>query len=174
MTDNGGPENPCILFGSAFWANAVLEGKVAEMPAASIEALEIYGSFAQIDGLDDMSEDEAVWTMSGIPALYEALGQRIAESSGEKALMSVRRRAANMVAGLRASSSIVSVRANSDQIQKLNSNQIRAKMILQIETEAMVKLNHALDGVFQSFSERIDQAHSRFISRALDALFAAP
>ncbi len=169
LEDNGGPEDPCILFGSAFWANSVLSGSVAEMPAASIDALENYGSFAEIPGLENMDEDEAVWTMSGVPALYEALGERIAESAGDKALASVRRRAANMVAGLRASSSIVSIRANSNQIQKLNNIEIREK-IMKIETEAMVKLNHALDSVFQGFGDRIDQAHSRFISRALDAL----
>ena len=169
LEDNGGPENPCIQFGSAFWANAVLEGSVSELPEASIEALENYGSFADIDGLDEMEEDEAVWTMSGLPALYEALGERIAESSGEKALASVRKRAANMVSGLRASSSIVSIRANSDQIKKLDNAEIQERL-MKIETESLVQLNHALDGVFQAFSDRVDQAHSRFISRALDAL----
>ena len=169
LEDNNGPEDPCIIFGSAFWANAVLEDNVAGMPEASIQALEIYGSFAEIEGLEDMEEDQAVWTMSGVPALYEALSHRITESSGDKALVSVRKRAANLVAGLRASSSIVSIRANSDQIRKLSSDEVRDVMS-RIEVDAMTRLTQTLDTVFQGFSERIDQAHGRFISRALDAL----
>jgi signal recognition particle receptor subunit beta len=169
LEDNNGPEDPTILFGSAYWANAVISGEVDELPEASQKALQNYADRTVIPGFRSMDEDEQIWSLSGLPALYEALGERIAESAGEKALVGVRRRAANMVAGLRASSSIVSLKANSNELQKMSPMEVR-EMMLRIETQAQIKMKAALDGVFNAFEDRIDQAHSRFVGRALDAL----
>ena len=169
LADHGGPENPCILFGSALWANAAISDTVAELPEDSIAALEGYGSMSGIEDIEEMEEREAVWTLSGLPALHEALGARIEESAGEKALTSVRARAANIVSGLRASSAIVSLSANGGQLQKV-TNENAAAMMEDIAGEARMHLDASMDVVFQKFGARVDQAHGRFISRALDAL----
>lgn len=171
LADNNGPEDPCVIFGSAYWASSVLENRVAEMPNASIDALENYGSSDLISGIDGLDENHAVWMMSGLPALNEALSERIAESAGRRASTSVRRRAANMVAGLRASSSIVTLKANSSQIQRLNNAEVEALMT-DLEQKAMASLSASLDGVFDGFAKRVDQAHARFIGRALDSLMS--
>jgi len=169
LADRDGPTDPCIIFGSALWANAAQLNTVGALPEASIDALEDYGTYADIKGLDQMDECEAVWALSGVPALYSALGERIAENAGEKALIGMRKRAANMVSGLRASSSIVTLRANSDHIQKMSREEIDVVM-KRISTDAKERLNLTLDGVFAGFSDRVEQAHGRYISRALDAL----
>ena len=169
LADHSGPENPCIIFGSALWANAALADEVGSLPAASIDAVEAYGSYADIQGLEDMDERSAVWLLSGVPSLYEALGERISESAGEKLLRSIRSRAANMVSGLRASSTMVSLSANGERIQKMSNEQVDALMA-KIAAEAKDQLDQSLDQVFNAFSARVDQAHVRFISRALDAL----
>ena len=169
LADNGGPEDPCIVFGSAFWANAVLENSISEMPDASIDALENYGSSDLSGNIDDLDEHQAVWMLSGLPELNQAIGERIAESAGRRAISSIRRRAANVVAGLRASSSIVTLKANGDQIQKMSAEDVTA-LIDNIEADAVRNLNASLDEVFGGFTKRVDQAHSRFIARALDSL----
>lgn len=169
LADNGGPEDPCIVFGSALWANAVLENTVGDLPEASIEALENWGCSGLVVDVDEMEEEEAVWALSGLPALYTALGERIAESAGRKMLTSVRKRAANLVSGLRASCSIISLRANGDQIRKLDNDQVAA-LLNGIEEQAIANMFTALDDVFDGFARRVDQAHARFITRALDSL----
>ena len=169
LADNGGPENPTVVFGSALWANAVLANDIDSLPEDSVSALENYGSYADIDGLEDMEQLEAIWALSGLPALHTAIGERISESAGEKALQAMRRRAANIVSGLRSSSSIISLRANGDQIMKMSGPEINLLME-RIANEAKHRMDAALDSVFESFSERVEQAHGRFLSRALDAL----
>jgi signal recognition particle receptor subunit beta len=169
LADNNGPEDPCIIFGSAFWASAVLDGTVSEMPEASIDALENYGSSDLTSGIDGLDEDHAVWIMSGLPALNKALAERIVETAGRRASSGIRRRAANMVAGLRASSSIVTLKANSAQIQRLSNEEVE-KLIIQLEQETLVSLSRSLDDVFEGFAKRVDQAHARFIARAVDSL----
>lgn len=169
LADNGGPENPCILFGSAFWANAALEGSIDEMPEASAKALENFRTSLSAPDTEGLEMAEAVWTLSGIPALYQALGERIAEGAGDRAVNHVRTRAANVVAGLRASSAIVTIAANGAELRKMSVGEAR-ELILQLETQSIARMTAALNAVFNSFGERVDQAHSRFIGRALEAL----
>jgi hypothetical protein len=169
LADNGGPENPCILFGSAYWANAALAGTLDDLPDASASALENYRASAiapETEGLDPAS---ALWVLSGVPALCAALSERIEENAAEKALSNVRKRAANMVAGLRASASVVSITANGSELQKKTPDEVR-DLLTTIEANANQRLAQAMNTVFTNFGERVDQAHGRFISRALDAL----
>ncbi|MEO9514907.1 MAG: dynamin family protein [Paracoccaceae bacterium] len=166
LAEHGGPEDPCVMFGSALWANAALAGDKQGLPEASLAALKTYAEFKGIKEDDELAE---LWTLSGLPALHEALGERITESAGEKMLRSVRSRAANIVSGLRASSAIVSLSANGAQLQRLSKDQIET-LLDEIESSSRMNLDASLDVVFQKFDQRLDQAHSRFLSRALDAL----
>ena len=169
LANKDGPVDPCIVFGSALWAEAALMDNVGALPPASIAALEDLGSYADIPQIEDMDERTAAWTLSGIPALMQELGDRIVTGAGDKILSDMRARAANVVAGLRASSSIVTLRANSDQIQKLTNAEVDAKMA-QIAVDATARLDTALDVIFTAFDKRVDQAHNSYIARALDAL----
>ena len=169
LADHNGPENPCIIFGSAYWAEMALQNRQDEMAKASAVALKNYRFSLASPVTDDMSDIEALWTLSGIPALNAALGQRIKDDAGERLHFDVRKRAANLVAGLRSSSSIVTISANGEELCRMSSGEAR-EMLLQLETKALGQLSAAMNTVFNSFGERVDQAHSRFIGRALDAL----
>ena len=169
LSNREDPEGPQIIFGSGMWADAALTNRVSELPAASITALEDYGSYADIADLDDMNERAAVWALSGVPALYEALGERIAESTGAKAMEDVRKRAANVVSGLRSSSSIVALRAESDEIKTMSPSEINV-LLSHIEERSKARLSASLDEVFATFGDRVEQAQARYISRAIDAL----
>ncbi|WP_299722476.1 dynamin family protein [uncultured Tateyamaria sp.] len=169
LTNRDDPEGPQIIFGSAIWGDAAQRDCIADLPPDSIAALEDYGSYATVPGIEDMDERGAVWALSGVPALYTALGERIAEGAGRKAISSVRRRATNIVSGLRASSSIVTIKATSDTIRNMEDTEIELLMS-RIASDATERLNASLNTVFSSFGERVDQAHYRFVERAIDAL----
>ena len=169
LADCNGPVDPCIIFGSAMWADKAQSDKLAELPEASVAALKDLGTCADIPGLDEMSDREATWALSGVPALFNALGERIAEGAGAKFMSGVRKRASNIVFGLRASSSIVTLHATSGRVQNMTASEIK-ELMAKIEQDAVARLNTSLDGVFASFGERVDQAHGHYISRALDSL----
>ncbi len=169
LTNRDDSVGPQIIFGSGIWGEAALNGTLDNLPEASLAALEDYSTYAEIPGIDQMDDRSAVWALSGVPALFDALGERIAESSGCRALSSVRRRAANLVSGLRASSSIVTIRANSDKIQTMENTQIEVLMS-RIANTATERLDTALDELFAGFGKRVDQAHARYVERAIAAL----
>lgn len=167
LSQNGGPQDATILFGSALWANAVLAGTVDDLPDDSRAALLNYAAanpqFAR------GSEDAQLWMLSGVPALMAELSERIAEGSGARFLQSVRKRAINFVAALRASSSIVTLRSDTDQVQKLSNDEVNL-LLERIEADARAALDADLDQVFDQFRARTDQATSRFLSRAVESL----
>lgn len=169
LTNRDDPEGPQIIFGSGMWGEAALRGTADDLPAASLAALEDFRRFAKMPGVAKMDDRSALWALSGVPALYKALGERIAESAGRRAISSVRRRAANLVSGLRASSSIVTIRANSDQIQTMDNAEIEVLMG-RIANNATERLDNTLDELFNGFGKRVDQAHNRYVERAIDAL----
>ncbi len=169
LANNSGPENPAIVFGSGYWANMALLGTTGDMIEESAQALENYAASDISPDVTGMDNDRAVWANSGLPALFDELCARIVESSGAKVLASSRKRAANYVAGLRASSSIVSLRSDSDQVQRLSNEEVQA-LVDEIERDAIGTLHERLDIVFDRFSSRTDQAHKRFLDRALESL----
>lgn len=169
LAQNDGPKDPKIIFGSGFWANAALTGTHAALPKASAAALENYQGLFPADHLRSMAPDARVWVLSGLPQLYSAIGERVAEGPGAQLLTHIRRRGTNVVTALRSSTNLVTLKANSDQIQKMSREEISALME-RIGLQAQEQLETALATLFQSFGDRVDQAHERYTARALDAL----
>lgn len=167
LAKNGGPEDAEILFGSAYWANAVLTGTLDDMSEDSRAALLNY-----VDSRPDLKsdiEEAQVWSLSGVPALFHAFSERIVEGAGATFLSSIRKRAINFVSALRASSSIVSLRTDTDKIQRLSNEEVKSLMDM-IEKEALRKLDADLKKDFAQFKSRTDQATDRFLARAVESL----
>lgn len=169
LREKNGPEDAFVIFGSAFWANAALSDSLSKMPQPSIDALEAYQDMFDAEAMADKDARTRAWVLSGVPQLYVAMGDRIAEGPARKVLTQVRRKAANIVHSLRSSSSIVSLSANSDQIMNMPIEDVE-DMIRQISQRAHGRLNIMLNELFESFSSRVDQANARYTARALDAL----
>ncbi|PWJ12501.1 dynamin family protein [Jannaschia seohaensis] len=165
----GGMQVPDIVFGSAYWATAVLKNEIDGMIAASAEALRGYAVEALGPEAAGMSVAEMVWSLSGMPALYEAIGVRIADGVGLQTIIAARRRAANYVAALRASSQMVSLKGGSGPVQKMPAAEVEG-MLQDIHDEMIVDLNARLDEAFKRFGARVDQVHIRFVDRALESL----
>ena len=165
LADSNGPENPRIIFGSALWATAALDGSTDTLPGPSLLTLRDY--------LDDPTDADIspqdCWAASGVPELYACIGRRIQSGPGQKAISSIRKRATNMVLGLQASTQVAGLTAKSDQILKLTDDRV-ASRIAQVEATAQTALDAALTRTFDGFGSRIDRAHINFLNRAVEAL----
>lgn len=169
LAEKNGPEDPLMIFGSAYWANMALLDQVDTMAQASQASMDAFSAMFPDGALDAMDQRSRAWVLSGLPQLYTAMGDRIGEAPGAKMLAHIRRKSANIVQSLRASSSIVSLSTNSDQILKMPIEEVE-ETIREISQTAHRKLDLTLQDLFGSFSSRVDQANSRYTARALDAL----
>ncbi|WP_342077734.1 dynamin family protein [Yoonia sp. SS1-5] len=169
LADNNGPENPEVIFGSAYWANIALSEDLNEIVSDSAEALYNWAEVALDSKTAGMETNELVWHLSGVPALYKALADRIAEGPGAEILTSSRKRALNLVSGVRASNSVVSMRLDGDNVDVMPHGELVTHLD-KLEADNLALLNERLDIVFQQFGSRVDQSHKRFLDRALESL----
>ena len=169
LRDKNGPTDPFIIFGSAFMANMALTDGVDNMPQSSQDSMNAYVSMFAAGKMGEMDPRTRAWVLSGVPQLYAALGDRIAEGPAHRVMTRVRRRAANIVESMRSASNLVTLKANSDNLMKVDVPEVE-RMIQSISQTAHNRLQAALDELFQNFNQRIDQANTRYTARALDAL----
>lgn len=169
LADNNGPENPEVIFGSAYWANMALSEDLDDIVADSAEAMFNWAEAALSAETASMETKELVWHLSGIPELYRALSERISEGPGAEILSASRKRALNLVGGVRASNAVVSMRLDGDTVEVMSSDKLSAHLD-QLETASMKALDERLDIAFSQFGSRVDQSHKRFLDRALESL----
>ncbi|PUB17559.1 dynamin family protein [Yoonia sediminilitoris] len=169
LADHNGPEDPELIFGSAYWANIALSEDLNDIVAESAEAMFNWAEVALDAGTAGMQTNELVWHLSGVPALYAALAERVVEGPGAEVLAASRKRARNLVGGVRASNSMVSMRMDGDQVEVMPADQLMAHLD-KLEADNTKFLNDRLDIVFQRFGSRVDQSHKRFLDRALESL----
>ncbi|CTQ33158.1 ribosome-associated GTPase EngA [Jannaschia rubra] len=163
----GAPEDIEVIFGSAAWANAVLTGGLDDMDPEAAMALQ--NQAAATPGVAGMDAAAMAWTLSGVPALYGAIGDRLVEGPAARLLSGLRRRAANYVSGLRASGKIVSLRSGATEVRAMEAPRVEA-LLEDIRLRCVAEMEARLDRVFADFAARIDQVHARFLERALESL----
>ena len=169
LADNSGPENPELIFGSAYWANIALGNDLDAIVEDSAEAMFNWAEAAISAETAGMETHELVWHLSGMPQLYKALSERIAEGPGAEILAASRKRALNLVGGVRASNSLISMRLDGDEVAVMKPEDL-ALHLGKLEAENLKLLDERMEIVFQQFSSRIDQSHKRFLDRALESL----
>ncbi len=169
LADNNGPENPQVIFGSAYWANVALRNNLDDIIADSADALYNWAEAALSAETADMDTHELVWHLSGMPELYRALSERIADGSGAEILAAARKKALNLVSGVRASNKVVSMRLDGDTVSVMMADELE-QHLQKLESDNMKLLSDRMDAVFQQFSARVDQSHKRFLDRALESL----
>ncbi|MFQ1701036.1 dynamin family protein [Loktanella agnita] len=169
LADNNGPEQPELIFGSAYWANIALSENLNDIVSESAEAMFNWAEASLDADTAGMESNELVWHLSGVPQLYRALSERIAEGPGAEVLSASRKRALNLVGGVRASNSMVSMRLDGEQAQVMPPHELM-RHLETLETDNLKYLNDRLDIVFQQFGSRVDQSHKRFLDRALESL----
>ncbi len=169
LADNNGPENPQVIFGSAYWANIALSEDLDDIVEDSAEAMYNWAEAALSAETAGMDTKELVWHLSGVPQLYRALSERIAEGPGAEILSASRKRALNLVGGVRASNAVVSMRLDGDTVEVMSGDKLKAHLA-KLEEDSLSALDERLDIAFQQFGSRVDQSHKRFLDRALESL----
>jgi hypothetical protein len=169
LADHHGPENPQIVFGSAYWATIALAEDLDAIVADSADALFNWAASALTPETAQLDTRAMVWHLSGVPELYRALAERISESTGAEMLTAARKRALNLASGVQASGRIVSLRLDGGSVDVMDHADLVAALDRISETR-MAELETRLDQVFAQFAQRLDQSQKRFLDRALESL----
>lgn len=165
-----GPVEPSIIFGSADWANIALREAWQDLSADSADALYEWGNVALDATDDDLTPTQMVWKLSGIPALYDAIGARVVVGPGREALNHTARRAVNIVQALQAADQPDhDMPQNAQVLRAFDLERLDARL-LHIEEQARTQLTLALHRAAEDFTLRVDQSHARFLNRATEAL----
>jgi len=167
LADNNGPSGLHLVFGSAYWANMALQETIDDLVPDSAASLQSFARSKLKEGARITPAD--VWDMSGLPALFDAISERINVGEGAQVITALRKRALNHLHGLKASSNIVSMRIENQDL-KMMEPAVLAQRLDEIEDRHMGGLDAALKPLFAAYTARIDQAHKRFLDRALESL----
>ncbi|MEP4196874.1 MAG: dynamin family protein [Aliishimia sp.] len=169
MADHKGPTDMQIVFGSAYWANAALQDAIEVMASDSANALQGYAGAFLEDGVE--LDNHAVWALSGIPDLYDAIAERIASGEGAEMMKALRKRALNHLRGLQASSKVVSMRLDKKELKMLDPAQLDARLT-ELESRARASMGEQVDRLINGYGSRVDRSRKQFLDRAVESLLA--
>ena len=162
-----GPEDCEIVFGSAYWAGKVLANDIENMAADSADALLNWASKMMQPG-DDQSPAKMVWELSGLPALFRAIGTRVVNGQGKELLSKTARNAMNLASSLKLSEAIT-VSAEGDMPAHVDKDAI-ATGLDAIAARHTNSLTSEMASILKSYHARSDRAHGNFLDRATHSL----
>lgn len=164
-----GPDNVEIIFGSAYWATAAINGTVEELPEESAEILKQSAAFATETGLTDDNINELTWQLSGVPLLYDVIFERVKAGMARSAINEIRSKARNIVSSFETNENIISLRLEGNSITVMDPESIDM-MMDELQQDLSAQLDGQLSEIFGAYSTRLDQSSTRFVDRALEAL----
>ncbi|MEO1178963.1 MAG: hypothetical protein AAFV87_17925, partial [Pseudomonadota bacterium] len=170
LADHQGPEEAQILFGSAGWANVALSGAFDEMSDDSSNALLKWADEELRVPAEKLSIQEVIWELSGLPALYAALAERIDEGVGGEAVERAARSAINLANGVRAAAGYDGLSVQTDGVD-VDTDALRAEFSA-LATSAQTRFNDELAATVDDFERRLDRSHRSFLERATSSLLA--
>ncbi|WP_300035028.1 dynamin family protein [uncultured Roseobacter sp.] len=170
---HNGPTDAQVIFGSALWACAALDGDLGSLPPASKRALDTRISHENPPaGAEDLSMDdplEAAWAFSGLPELQKAVAERIQQGVGAAMLHRAATSGLNLANGLTAANSLLDADPAKRNKGSLSVDDARVKMH-KIAESAARDLDKAFDEIIESFSERMNRVQESFLERATASL----
>ena len=170
LADHDGPKDAEIIFTSGYCATAALTG---QLDAVDPETVSLMTEWAQEEGLGidpaDLRPEELLWELSGLPRIFAAISERIAEGSGQDLLDKIARSAMNLANGLNATHQVVSRRDTDAPIKPLEKGQLQSELS-RIESRAIDTMNAAFDEAIEQFNRRLERSHRSFLERATGSL----
>ncbi len=164
-----GPADVEILFGSALWASFAMSGKLARLPKASAEAL--YNWAASGETKLDKGRDplNILWALSGLPALYQAVSDRIVEGDARESVDRIATSAANLIDGIAAAERPLGDARHAKAQLSMDIGAVMAAYD-QIKERAESDLRTSMEEALAAFSARSGRALDNFLERATAAL----
>lgn len=156
-----------IVFGSAKWAEAALGGKLDDLSEASVETLLDWASAAGIpEGTNPL---EFAWKLSGLPALIEAIGDRVNEGAGARALQKARKQLKNIVAQALASNMAGSVKFDGKAAVRLKPGEVKSRTTALTKT-LTAELDREANAIVADLKDRMKTANDAFIEGTVAAM----
>lgn len=168
-----GPEDAQVIFGSALWAGHALDGRLADLPKTSADALLAWSSHADLsDVLNDSvpcDPNKLAWSLSGVPALQLALSERIAQGIAQTSLQRVGKSASNLTGAIVATQQMQAHDASGTGGEKMSS-MLACARLSEISSARKGDLNDAFSAILAEFSDRMDRVQASFLNRATSSL----
>lgn len=170
LIDHDGPKDAQIIFTSAYCANAALSHDIEALDAKTRGVLvERSVEEGLLDPEAEMTDEELLWELSGLPQLYNAISERIAEGDGTELLDRVAKSAMNLANGLNAQQQVVSRRDSDASLPPLDIGALDGEL-KRIESQSMAAMEEAYERVLEDFNKRLDRSHRSFLERATGSL----
>ena len=112
-----------------------------------------------------------MWRLSGIPGLYGALAERIAEGLGREAVDRIARSTANLARGIQAGTHLLAAGDGGAPALCIDRNALQAELG-RIETGSAETLQSRFDEVIENYHGRLDRSHGNFLERATASLIS--
>ncbi len=167
LKQHDGPQDAQIVFGSAYWANKVLNGDLNRMHERSTQALLAMAESLPGNSIKDRSPAEIVWEMSGLPRLMRIMSTQIVTSLGAPFLAKI---ASSAVAVATSQEAARRVRIEGDSYATdRTAHEIRTEFH-RLAQENIEELEKSISEVFEDYHQRADRAHGNFVERATHSL----
>ncbi|MEE9428688.1 MAG: dynamin family protein [Paracoccaceae bacterium] len=171
LNDHNGPKDAQIIFGSAYWANHALASSMTDMAEDSAKALMNWAEQGSEHVPGSEAPSEMIWRLSGVPNLFTAISDRIAEGAGQEVIDKVARGAINLANGARATTQVVALKVDKNAPAPASADDIRA-LLDDISTRYMAHLSDDFENLVTQFRTRIDRSHRSFLDRATASLIS--
>lgn len=165
------PSDIEIIFGSAYWANHALSGTLNDLSEDSAKALFSWAEESLAPEKNPETPEQTAWKLSGLPALYTALSERIVEGVGGEMIDKISNGALNLVNGMRAENQMVSLQMEQDDITPPDRDALLQELA-RIENNGLKSLDDQMDILAADFEQRLDRSHHRFLDRATESLIS--
>lgn len=164
-----GPTDAQILFGSGHWAAHAAAGSVDRLGPDSAEALMAWTEAHLDDDLAQKDPMEIIWTMSGVPALGQAIAGRIEQDCGAALEVAATAALDNLRTGLAAKEAQQDADTFEASGCRMAPGEI-AEHFAQIERQAYAALEQKLHPVQETLTARTENARRTFLARASASL----
>lgn len=171
LRKHDGPVDAQIIFGSAYWAMHALTDRLHCLSRDSADALLNWAEAELEAGADDESSLDLVWRLSGVPELYAALSERIAEGAGQEMVDHVARHASNLAKGLQATG-VYSLLAQSRAPRLMMDDAVIRTELRRIEATGIRALEEEFAAAIEAYHARLDRCHWNFLDRAAVSLIS--
>lgn len=164
-----GPEKAEILFGSGHWANHAASGSFDALGEDSGRALVSWAE-AHVDSvLARLSPEQIIWHLSGVPALGQAICERVEEHAGARLEEGLHVTLGNLQTGARTHETLRAPAAPEVRQVHMSATEI-LQNLEQIEDRASAALEARLAKAQEVFAARTGNAQRAFLGRATGSL----
>ncbi|RYH10975.1 dynamin family protein [Tropicimonas sp. IMCC6043] len=164
-----GPHEAQIVFGSAHWAELALMGDLTALDKTAGSVLLSYAEHVARSMERDFGPLDLIWWLSGVPALYTTIWNRITEGAARERLQSVARKAMNLATGLSAAAAADPVHLAASHSGRIDTGAM-IEALDRLEHRTMDALGQQLDAALTEAARRLDRSHQNFLERATAAL----